>query len=162
MRALKSPREVLSDRDIEYRYKSRALWSILGPPESVYRNGSIRAMVRVATSLALAASVATLVSAAPAQRGNRIVISVRKGTSGKPITAKDVVSRDLARIARYNDKSLSARASSGTAINQDVTYVAEVSFCSQTFDLIVDTGSSNTWVRIVFSTFFTLSYGSVS
>lgn len=114
-------------------------------------------MVRVATFLILAASVATLASAAPALKEKRVVVPVRKGTSGKPITAKDVVERDLARIAKYNDKSLSARASSGTAINEDVTYVAQVSFCSQTFDLIVDTGSSNTWVRIVFlkSTYFT-------
>jgi len=112
-------------------------------------------MVCIATSLVFAVSfhVTTLVSAAPAERGKSVVIPIRKGTSGKHITAKDVVERDLARIAVYNGKSaaVSARASSGTAINKDVTYVAQVSICSQTFDLIVDTGSSNTWVRITSS-----------
>ena len=110
-------------------------------------------MVHVATSLALAASLSTLglVSALPAQNEKRVVIPVRKGTSGQPITAHDVVERDTARIAVYNrnSKPLSARASSGTAINEDVTYIAQVSFCSQTFNLIVDTGSSNTWVCAV-------------
>ena len=106
-------------------------------------------MVRPTASLALVAAVTTLVSAVPAQQEKRLVIPVHKGVSGTRITAKDVLARDLARIAAYNDKSksLSARASSGTAINKDVTYVAMVSFCSQAFALIVDTGSSNTWVR---------------
>jgi hypothetical protein len=112
-------------------------------------------MVCIITSFALAVSVATLVQAAPAQREKRVVIPVRKGTSGNPITAKDVIERDLARISVYNDKPepVSARASYGTAINIDVTYIAEVSICSQTFGLIVDTGSSNTWVCIVYHKF---------
>jgi Eukaryotic aspartyl protease len=114
-------------------------------------------MVFIATSLVFVAAVyiTTLVSAAPAERGKPDIIPVRKGTSGKHITAKDVVERDLARIAVYNrdgeSTAVSARASSGTAINKDVTYVAQVSICSQTFDLTVDTGSSNTWVRIMSS-----------
>ena len=68
--------------------------------------------------------------------------------AGLPLR-RAVVVRDLARIAGYNDKPLPARAFSGTAINEDVTYVAQVSICSETFDLIVDAGSSNIWVRIV-------------
>lgn len=72
-------------------------------------------MVRITTSFALAVSVATLVQAVPAQRVKHVVIPVRKGTSGKLVTAKDVVERDLARISVYNDKSepISTRASSG-------------------------------------------------
>lgn len=107
-------------------------------------------MVRFASQLAVAVSIASFVSAAPAQVEKVVTIPVRKGTSGKSFTAKDVVERDLARIAAFNDKSgsLSARAGSGTAINEDVTYVAAVTICQQTFDLIVDTGSSNTWVCV--------------
>ena len=108
-------------------------------------------MVRVIQSLALAAYMAAFgTEKTPA------AIPVRKGTSGKPITSKDVVKRDLARIAVYNGKHKSlymdpSSTGSGTAINQDVTYVAQVSFCSQTFNLIVDTGSSNTWVSFTLS-----------
>lgn len=112
---------------------------------------TILTMVRITTSLILTASLSVLVSAIPAQNEKRAVVSVHKGTSGNPFTAKDVLNRDLARIAVYNNKSrsLSERASNGPTFNEDVTYIAKVSFCSQTFDLIVDTGSSNTWVRVV-------------
>ena len=108
-------------------------------------------MVRFTTSLILTASLSVLASAIPAQNEKRAVVSVHKGTSGNPFTAKDVLNRDLARIAVYNNKarSLSERASNGPTFNEDVAYIAKVSFCSQTFDLIVDTGSSNTWVRVV-------------
>lgn len=107
-------------------------------------------MVRVSAQLAVAASIASLVSAAPTAP-KTVVIPVKKGSSGKSITSKDVVEHDLARIAAYNDKSgsLSARASSGPAINEDVSYIAEVSICGTVYDLIIDTGSSNTWVRLL-------------
>jgi len=103
----------------------------------------IHIVASLALALALAGSPATLVSAAPAQRGETITVPVSKGTSGNPVTANDVVDRDLGRIAVYNGKP--AQSHSGKAINKDVTYVVRVSFCSQAFDLIVDTGSSNTW-----------------
>jgi hypothetical protein len=108
-------------------------------------------MVDVATLLALAASVITLISALSAQNEKRVVIPVRKNTSGRSITAKDISGRDLARIAAYNSKSesISVRASGVMAINRDIAYVAMISFCSQTFALVVDTGSSNTWVCVL-------------
>ena len=106
----------------------------------------VHIVASLALALALAGSPATLVSAAPAQREGTITIPVSKGTSGNPLTANDVVDRDLGRIAVYNGKP--APSHSGKAINKDVTYVVSVSLCSQAFDLIVDTGSSNTWVRI--------------
>jgi Eukaryotic aspartyl protease len=107
-------------------------------------------MVLLTTSLTIVSFVAVIVSAAPAENEERFVIPVYKGTSGNSITAQDVLDRDLARIAAYNDKSesLSTRAKNGVAVNEDVSYVAPVSFCSQSFQLIVDTGSSNTWVRV--------------
>lgn len=107
-------------------------------------------MVCISAKLAIAAVALQSVYAAPSTPEKRITIPVRKGTSGHPITAKDVVDHDLARIASYNGRShsLVARASSGSAINVDVSYLAAVQICTQTFDLIVDTGSSNLWVRV--------------
>lgn len=109
-------------------------------------------MVRY-TSLALAASVASLVAAVPTAVEKRTTIPVRKGHSSKGISAKSVVERDLARIANYNARKpasagLEARASSGTATNEDVSYVASVTICSASYSLIVDTGSSNLWVSL--------------
>ncbi|KAF8317958.1 putative aspartic protease [Clavulina sp. PMI_390] len=101
-------------------------------------------MVRLASQLAVAASIASLVAAAPAP-GSTIILPVKKGTSGNKITAKGVVERDQARIAGYNGRTLEKRASSGTVSNADVSYLAPVTFCSTTYQLIVDTGSSNTW-----------------
>lgn len=105
-------------------------------------------MLLLVFQLGFAASVISLVSAAPAQSEKLLTIPVRKGTSGKSLTAKDVVERDFSRIASYNTKSgsLATRASSGPAINEDVTYVAAVTICTTVYNLIVDTGSSNIWV----------------
>lgn len=102
-------------------------------------------MVRIASQLAVAASLASLVASAPTERSATVTIPVKKGSSGKQISAKQVVEHGLARIAAYNDRSIQKRASSGSAINADVSYLAPVSICSTTYDLIVDTGSSNTW-----------------
>jgi hypothetical protein len=111
-------------------------------------------MLHIVASLALAlaftGSPTTLVSAAPAQRDDVITIPVSKGTSGNPITSYDLVNDGLDRIAVYNGKPTATVTHSGKAINEDVSYIARVSFCSQVFELIVDTGSSNTWVRIMF------------
>jgi len=71
------------------------------------------------------------------------VIPISKSTSGNPLTANDIVDRGHRRIAVYNRKPVHAH--SDKAINKDGSYVARVHFCSQTFDLVVDTGSSNTW-----------------
>ena len=106
-------------------------------------------MVRVVQSLALTTYMAIF-----ATEKSPTVIPVHKGTSGKPLTSHDVVKRDLAHIAVYNGKPESIymdASGSGAAINQDVTYVAQVSFCSQTFKLVVDTGSCNIWVSFMSS-----------
>jgi hypothetical protein len=105
----------------------------------------VHIVASLALALALTGSPATLVSAAPAQRDDVITIPVSKGTSGDPITSYDLIGGGLDRIGGYNGKPSTH---SGKAINKDVSYVARVSFCSQAFDLVVDTGSSNTWVRI--------------
>jgi len=68
-----------------------------------------------------------------------------------PITKKtgnsiaNIIAKDTARLAHYN-KDASAAVYSGTVTNEDDTYVAAVTVGTQVFSLIVDTGSSNTWV----------------
>jgi len=65
-------------------------------------------------------------------------------------SAKNLVSRGRARLhtanSRSSSRSHSAQASgSGAVTNEDVSYLAPVSIGGKTFELIVDTGSSNTW-----------------
>ena len=104
-------------------------------------------MVQIVASLALALVLAgSPVSAAPAQRDDAVItIPVSKGTSGNPVTAEDLVNKGHGRIGGFNGK----HSFNGKAINKDVSYIARVSFCHQAFELVVDTGSSNTWVRIM-------------
>lgn len=105
-------------------------------------------MVLLTSSLAFVASIISLISAAPAPGEQFLTIPVKKGTSGTSFTAKDVVERDLSRVASYNTQSgpLRERAFSIVAINEDVSYVVAVTICGVVYYLIVDTGSSNTWV----------------
>lgn len=105
-------------------------------------------MVLLTSHLAFAASIISLISAAPSPGEQFLTIPVKKGTSGKSFTAKDIVERDFSRIASYNAQSgsLSTRASSIVAINEDVDYVVAVTICGVVYYLIVDTGSSNLWV----------------
>ncbi|KAF7981561.1 hypothetical protein HWV62_33173 [Athelia sp. TMB] len=63
--------------------------------------------------------------------------------TGKSIT--NILAKDTARLAHYN-KDAAAAVYSGAVTNEDDTYVAAVTVGTQVFSLIVDTGSSNTWV----------------
>ncbi|KAJ7766314.1 putative aspartic protease [Mycena maculata] len=58
----------------------------------------------------------------------------------------NIVARDAARLNHYFKKSAVSEFASTPVINEVFSYVAETTVGSQTFDLIVDTGSSNTWV----------------
>ena len=129
-------------------------------------------MVRLTFAMSglLVASVTSLVSvsvsAAPASArgtsnaGKHLTIPVKKGHSGPSISARTVYERDISRVVAYNkprhptsrrfDADLSLeekRQHSGTASNVDVSYVADIQICKDTYSLIVDTGSSNIWVR---------------
>lgn len=93
--------------------------------------------------------LASLVASSPTPSSNlkRTVLPVRKSNAG--ISAKDLVDHGLARIAHYNARTFSKRAgASGVITNEDVSYVADVEICGTTYSLIVDSGSSNTWVRV--------------
>ncbi|KZP09214.1 acid protease [Athelia psychrophila] len=91
----------------------------------------------LAAAIVLSFSVSAL--ATPVARGTFITHPIKK-VSAKNITA--TVARDQARLANFN----SAATSSATVTNALDSYVAAVKVGSQTFSLIVDTGSSNTWV----------------
>ncbi|KAF7981782.1 hypothetical protein HWV62_31865 [Athelia sp. TMB] len=92
-----------------------------------------------ALTSAIILSFAVSAMAGPVARESFVTHPITKKAS-KSITA--TLAKDQARLAKYNG----AAASSGTVINEVDSYIAEVKVGSQTFDLIVDTGSSNTWV----------------
>ncbi|KAF4955905.1 hypothetical protein FSARC_11720 [Fusarium sarcochroum] len=61
---------------------------------------------------------------------------------------KSIVQKGQARLQKVNnqDRTFNRDAvSSGSVTNEDVTYVAPVTIGGRTWNLIVDTGSSNTW-----------------
>ncbi|KAF7985427.1 hypothetical protein HWV62_5149 [Athelia sp. TMB] len=91
----------------------------------------------LAASIVLSFAVSAL--ATPVARESLFTHPVTK-TSAKNITA--TVAKDKARLAKFNSEATS----SATVTNQLDSYVAAVKVGSQTFSLIVDTGSSNTWV----------------
>lgn len=84
-------------------------------------------MVHFGAQIALAASIATLVAASPVERSTS-KLPVQKRAKSTQYLAKDVVTRDKARIAHYNGRSaikrgekvVTKRASSGPATNEDV------------------------------------------
>ncbi|KUJ11569.1 acid protease [Mollisia scopiformis] len=97
-----------------------------------------------ATVLALAAAA---VSASPVERRAQTVAVPLKHVSNFT-SIKNVVSKGKARlnaINGINSVGVTAAVSSGSVTNEDVTYVAPVVIGGKTWELIVDTGSSNTW-----------------
>lgn len=104
-------------------------------------------MVKLVARFAFAASLASLVSASPvAQSGSFISVPISK-KAGK-LTAKDLVQKEQARVKSFSG-ALAAAASSGPVVNEDVSYVVSTTIGTQTFaNVIVDTGSSNTWVGV--------------
>ncbi|KAG6366147.1 hypothetical protein INS49_000323 [Diaporthe citri] len=99
--------------------------------------------------VAILSVAAVAVSAAPLEgRAETVVLPLKKHANVTSIN--NIVQKGRARISAINsDQSApAARAvavSSGTVTNEDVSYVAPVSIGGKTYDLIVDTGSSNTW-----------------
>ncbi|KAF7985434.1 hypothetical protein HWV62_5163 [Athelia sp. TMB] len=91
----------------------------------------------LAASIFLSFAVSAL--ATPVAREDFFTHPVTK-TSANNITA--TVAKDQARLSKFNSEGTS----SATAINKLDNYVANVKVGSQTFSLVVDTGSSNTWV----------------
>ncbi|KAF4343966.1 aspartic ase precursor [Fusarium beomiforme] len=68
----------------------------------------------------------------------------------KVSSMKNIVEKGKSRVRSVNTKGssrerIAAAAVSGAITNEDVTYVASIVIGGQTWDLIIDTGSSNTW-----------------
>ncbi|KAF7321189.1 Aspartic protease [Mycena chlorophos] len=99
-------------------------------------------------SFVVLAAIVSLVVASPAAFEPRATpvpfatVPVKKTNSGKTKSIKALLARDL---RRFNVDASDA-VGTAPATNEDDTYVASVKVGTQTFDLIVDTGSSNTWV----------------
>ncbi|KAH7357065.1 putative aspartic protease [Rhexocercosporidium sp. MPI-PUGE-AT-0058] len=96
--------------------------------------------------LALAAAI-SLVSASPIERETKrsAVLPLRRSVNVSNF--KSIVQKGQDRIAAINgvESMVVRRAGSGVITNEDVTYVAPVVIGGKTWELIVDTGSSNTW-----------------
>ncbi|KAK0108851.1 hypothetical protein ONS96_002691 [Cadophora gregata f. sp. sojae] len=97
------------------------------------------------TPLVIAAAI-SVASASPIERETkRAVLPLRRNVNVSSI--KNVVQKGQDRIAAINgvESLVVKRQSSGVVTNEDVTYVAPVVIGGRTWELIVDTGSSNTW-----------------
>jgi len=99
-------------------------------------------MVRLSITAAFVASLLVTAFATPVERETFVKVPLKKVGSA---SAKSLLSKDLRRLAGHNGVP-TPLASSGTVENDLVSYTAPLKVGSQTFDLIVDTGSSNTWV----------------
>jgi len=102
-------------------------------------------MVRIAIRVAFVAAVIGLVSALTVDERPLVKASLKKISTVTNIT--NIVARDQARLTHYFKKSpVNELTASSPVVNEIFSYIAETTVGSQTFDLIVDTGSSNTWV----------------
>jgi len=96
-------------------------------------------MIRT-VQLAVAVSLASLVAASAVPRNSFVTVPIVKRSV--KVSAKDFVTREKARISSFS----SAAVGEQPIINGLVSYYAPTIVGTQTFELIVDTGSSNTWV----------------
>jgi hypothetical protein len=97
--------------------------------------------------LALLTIATAAVSASPVELKARTAVLPLKFVSNVT-SIKNIVARGQARINKFNGFPTivaAPEASSGSVTNEDETYVAPVTIGGTTWQLIVDTGSSNTW-----------------
>ncbi|KAE8444142.1 hypothetical protein EG329_000830 [Mollisiaceae sp. DMI_Dod_QoI] len=92
--------------------------------------------------ITLLAIATAAVSASPVERRAKTTVLSLKHVSNVT-SIKNVVNKGQARINKVN--GFAAEVSSGSVTNEDVSYVAPVTIGGKTWQLIVDTGSSNTW-----------------
>ena len=103
-------------------------------------------MVLLNSKFALTAYVAfiTSVSASPVQERSDAVHSVTITKPANTLSAQDLLSKEKTRI---NSFGTAAGTGNVPATNADVSYLVTVQVGRQVFtNMIVDTGSSNTWV----------------
>ncbi|KAH8557088.1 family A1 protease [Umbelopsis sp. PMI_123] len=107
-------------------------------------------MVRLSLAIALATALFGVSSAAPTGSTKAIVVSLPFSRATSAPNWKQAITADKNRASRFSGTSknaeLAVAATSVSAENVDFSYVTNVEVGTQTFSLIVDTGSSNTWV----------------
>ncbi|KAF7338863.1 Aspartic protease [Mycena sanguinolenta] len=99
-------------------------------------------MVRLTHSFFFLACLVSATVSTPTSSPNFHTVSFSKKVSGKTRSTKALLARDL---SRFNPDAAAA-VGEAPATNEDDTYVVATQVGTQTFELIVDTGSSNTWV----------------
>ncbi|KAJ7478004.1 putative cathepsin E [Mycena galericulata] len=103
-------------------------------------------MVRIAIQTAFVAAVIGFASALSVEERAAPLIKAPLKKISTVTNAANIVARDNARLNHYFKKKAVDERQTAPVINEVFSYIAEVVVGSQTFDLIVDTGSSNTWV----------------
>ncbi|KAF7373031.1 Acid protease [Mycena sanguinolenta] len=98
-------------------------------------------MVFLTASFLLVSLVYGALSTAVAPRGVHSV-PIYKKVSGNTTSIKALIARDLVRF----NVDAAAAVGEAPATNEDNSYVTSTQVGTQTFELLVDTGSSNTWV----------------
>jgi hypothetical protein len=108
---------------------------------------AINKMARLAVAIALAAALFGTGIAAPANAGKAAVSIPFTRYKASP-NWKEAVTADKTRALHLTNKSKAntdaavSDAASFPAINEDFSYISQVTVGTQTFDLIVDTGKS--------------------
>ncbi|KAJ7726319.1 putative aspartic protease [Mycena maculata] len=103
-------------------------------------------MVRVALQTAFVAAVIGYASALAVEQRSAPLVKASLKKVNTITNSTNIVARDLARLNHYFKKSDISERQSTPVINEVFSYIAATTVGTQTFDLIVDTGSSNTWV----------------
>jgi hypothetical protein len=99
-------------------------------------------MVRLSSPFLLLACLVSAAVATPVATPNVVSVPVYKKVSGNTKSTKALLARDLVRF----NVDAAAAVGEAPATNEDDTYVTATKVGTQTFELIVDTGSSNLWV----------------
>ncbi|KAF7317235.1 Aspartic protease [Mycena chlorophos] len=112
------------------------------------RSTSIRfdKMVRIAITASFVAAVLGVASALSLDARAPVTVKASLKKISTVTDSKNIVARDAARLNGYFKKNSLESRQDESAINEIFSYIAETTVGSQTFNLIVDTGSSNTWV----------------
>ncbi|KAF8171071.1 putative aspartic protease [Mycena galopus ATCC 62051] len=99
-------------------------------------------MVRLSSPFLLLACLVSAAVATPVATPNVVSVPVYKKASGNTRSTKALLARDLIRF----NADAAAAVGVAPATNEDDTYVTATTVGTQTFELIVDTGSSNLWI----------------